>query len=41
MGVLNKLKGRMTGRNALTKGPASPRRPALADVAYMHCHFWD
>lgn len=41
MGVLNKLKGRMTGRNALTKGPGKHHGPAHCDVDYMHTKYWD
>ncbi len=41
MGVLNKLKGRMSGYNALTKGPASHHGPAHCDVDYMHTKYWD
>jgi len=41
MGVLNKLKGRMSGYNALTKGPAKHHGPAHCDVDYMHSPYWN
>jgi hypothetical protein len=41
MGVLNKIKGRMTGRNALTKGPSKHHGPAHCDVDYMHSSYWN
>lgn len=41
MGVLSKLKGRMTGRNALTKGPTKHHGPPHCDVDYMHTKYWD
>jgi len=41
MGVLNKLKGRMSGLNALTKGPSKHHGPAHCNVDYMHTKHWD
>lgn len=41
MGVINKLKGRMSGLNALTKGPSKHHGPAHCNVDYMHTKHWD
>ncbi|MCP4323770.1 MAG: hypothetical protein GY787_18335 [Alteromonadales bacterium] len=41
MGVIDKIKGRMSGYNALTKGPAKHHGPAHCDVDYMHSSYWN
>lgn len=41
MGVIDKIRGRMSGYNALTKGPAKHHGPAHCDVDYMHSSYWN